>query len=79
MKTEKVVRVAPNHIDAGIKKYSGIIDAHLVSLLKSAGLNYTPYQFADGRILLVLPNNLGGLLYASREVAYNTLEFAKYK
>jgi hypothetical protein len=68
--TKGVVMVAQGHIEKGIAKYQGVIDAQLTSLIKSAGLQYTPYQFNDGRILLVMPNDLGGLLYDSREAMF---------
>ena len=74
MKNSKgVVTVAQGHIEKGIAKYQGVIDAQLTSLIKSAGLQYTPYLFNDGRILLVLPNNLGGFLYDDREAMFAAL------
>jgi hypothetical protein len=71
-----VVTVAQGHIEKGISKYNGIIDAQLTSLIKSAGLQYTPYLFNDGRILLVMPNNLGGFLYDSREAMFEALSLS---
>lgn len=74
MKNNKgVVPVAPGHVEKGITKYGGVIDAHLTSLIKSAGLQYTPYLFNDGRILLVLPNNLGAFLYADKDTLFEAL------
>ena len=74
MKNKKgVVSVSPDHIEKGITKYGGVIDAHLTSLIKSAGLQYIPYQFNDGRILLVLPNNLAAFLYDDKETLYASL------
>ena len=72
-KSKSVVSVAPAHIDKGVAKYGGVIDAQLTSLLKAAGLQFTPYIFNDGRILLVMPNNLGGFLYSDREAMFETL------
>ena len=71
--TKGVVTVAQGHIDKGIAKYGGVIDAQLTSLIKSAGLQYMPYLFNDGRILLVMPNNLGGFLYDDREAMLEAL------
>lgn len=68
-----VVTVASKHIEAGIVKYKGEIDGHLTSLIKSAGLQYTPYLFKDGRILLVLPNNLGAFLYNDKDTMFEAL------
>ena len=71
--TRGVISIAPNHIEKGIAKYGGILDGQLASLIKSAGLQYTPYIFGDGRILLVLPNNLGGFLYSDKEAMFEAL------
>ena len=71
--TKGVVTVAQGHIEKGIAKYQGVIDAQLTSLIKSAGLQYTPYRFNDGRILLVMPNNLGGFLYDDRVAMFEAL------
>jgi hypothetical protein len=71
---KKIVTVASNHIEAGIKKYGGQVDAHLASLIKSAGLTYTPYLFTDGRILLVLPNNISAILYPDNETFFEQLD-----
>ena len=73
MKNKDVVTIDPIHIEAGIKKYEGKVDAHLESLIQSAGLQYKPYVFKDGRVLLVLPNNVAAILYASEEVLFKTL------
>ena len=74
MKDKKgVVSISPDHIEKGIAKYGGTVDAHLTSLIKSAGLQYKPYLFNDGRILLVLPNNLGAFLYADKDVLFDAL------
>lgn len=68
-----VISIAANHIEAGIKKYQGCIDAHLVQVVASAGLKFTPYRFNDGRILLVLPHNCAAFLYADSETLYKNL------
>ncbi|MBS1683212.1 MAG: hypothetical protein JSS76_00545 [Bacteroidetes bacterium] len=74
MKNSKgVISITANHIEPGIKKYKGEIDAALHNIMKSAGLSFTPYLFNDGRVLLVLPNNTAAFLYASKEVLYETL------
>lgn len=74
MKTAKnVEKVLPEHIKPGIKKYGGEIDTHLASLIKFAGLNYTPYKFKDGRILLVLPNEIAAFLYKDKETLFEAL------
>ena len=74
MKLKKnIISIASEHIERGIKKYDGKIDAQLEKLIQAAGLTYTPYLFNDGRILLVLPNSGGAFLYASKEVLYNAL------
>ena len=70
---KEVVSIAQSHIERGIAKYNGILDGQLVSLIKAAGLQYTPYIFSDGRILLVLPNNLGGFLYDDRGTLFESL------
>lgn len=75
MKADKrVISIAKEHIEPGIKKYRGEIDAHIASLLKAAKLAYTPYLFADGRVLLVLPNNAAAFLYESKDVLFQTLQ-----
>lgn len=71
--SRNVIAVAPNHIGAGISKYKGEIDSNLHSLIKFAGLNYTPYIFNDGRILLVLPENAGAFLYSDKEMLFKII------
>ena len=44
--------IAPHHIEPGIKKYQGVVDHHLQQLINNAKLEYTPYVFNDGRILI---------------------------
>ena len=69
----EVVKVIPEHINIGIQKYRGVVDLQLSSLIKEAKLNYVPYRFQDGRILLVLPNNIGGFLYQDKEALFRIL------
>jgi hypothetical protein len=73
---KEVVVIDPMHIEVGIKKYEGTVDAHIESLIQSAGLQYKPYVFKDGRVLLVLPNKVAAILYASEEVLFKTLNLA---
>ena len=70
---KKIVSVSSNHIEAGIKKYGGEVDLQLASLIKSAGMTYTPYLFTDGRILLVLPNNISAFLYPDKDSLFKNL------
>lgn len=71
--TKSIVTVAHTHIEKGITKYGGVIDSHLASLIKAAGLHYTPYIFNDGRILLVMPNNVAAFLYKDKETLFDAL------
>lgn len=73
MKYKKVVKIGFQHIEPGILKYKGEIDKHLQGIITSAGLSYVPYRFNDGRYLLVLPEKLGGFLYADEETVFATL------
>ena len=77
MNDKKVVSVAANHVEPGIKKYGGKVDTELNRICQATGLNYTVYVFADERVLLVLPNNLGGLLYADKETMLDSLSLEK--
>ena len=72
-----VVSIASNHIEAGIKKYKGESNARLNALIKNAGLNYVSYVFNDGRILLVLPDNTGALLYADNDTLFEILDLTR--
>jgi hypothetical protein len=65
-----VVPIAPKHIEAGIAKYGGVIDSHLTSLMKGANLQYIPYLFNDGRILLVMHGNLAAFLYDDKDTLF---------
>lgn len=73
MNKQKALSVAPSHIEPGIKKYGGQISEHLHKVIKASGLDYTPYVFTDGRILLVLPNKTAAFLYSSDESLYGSL------
>ena len=72
-----IVSVAAKHIEAGIKKYKGEPDAGLNTLIHNAGFNYTSYVLNDGRILLVLPDNIGAFLYADQNVLFAALDLRK--
>ena len=37
MKVRNVVKVAPEHIQAGIEKYGGVIDLHLQNIIRPQG------------------------------------------
>ena len=74
MAKERIVHVAQQHIKPGIQKYQGEIDQHLQAIIKRAGLDYTPYTFSDGRILLVLPYNSAALLYPDKETLFEALD-----
>lgn len=73
---KKVITIAAHHIQPGIVKYGGVEDEHLSKLIKSAKLEYIPYVFRDGRILLVLPDKSSALLYANKDVLYQLLDLA---
>lgn len=70
----KPKRIQLQHIERGIEKYKGVKDANLNRFIGNAGLSYIAYTFIDGRILLVLPENMGGLLYPNAEAVYAILE-----
>lgn len=74
MDKKGIILVSSQHIEAGIKKYQGRMDAGLLALIRNAGLNYTPYIFNDGRILLVLPQNSSAFLYSNREMLFDALD-----
>ena len=74
MKINKdIVSVSAIHIEAGIAKYGGVLDTNLADIIKYAGLQYTPYLFNDGRILLVLPKNVSAFLYKDKETLFQAL------
>ena len=72
-----IVSVAAKHIEAGIKKYKGEPNAGLNTLIHNAGFNYMSYVLCDGRILLVLPDNVGAFLYADKDVLFKALDLGK--
>lgn len=72
-----IVSVAAKHIEAGIKKYKGEPDIKLNILMQNAGFSYTSYVLCDGRILLVMPSNIGAFLYADRNVLFEALDLGK--
>lgn len=69
---KEIITVASHNIEKGIQKYGGKVDAHLSSLIKGANLTYTPYLFNDGRILLVMPNNISAF-YSDQEFLFQHL------
>lgn len=71
----KPQRVEAKHVERGIQKYQGVKDVELNRFIGNAGLRYEAYTFNDGRVLLVLPNALGGMLYNSKQDVYDILEF----
>ena len=73
MASDKIITVAKHHIERGIEKYKGVVDEHLQGIITRSGYEYTPYLFADGRVLLVLPHNLSALLYPSKKVLFEKL------
>ena len=76
-KGKEVISVASKHIESGIKKYNGIQDIQLNSLIRNAGFDYTAYVFEDKRILLVLPGNTSAFLYADENILFQMLDLAK--
>lgn len=72
----KAIPVSSKHVEKGIEKYRGKIDPDLHRIVRSAGLDYVPYLFEDGRVLLVFPNNLGGLLYKGKEHLFASLDLS---
>lgn len=73
MAAKEIVIVQEKHIEAGIEKYQGKIDEHLQGILDHAGYDYKVYRFNDNRILLVLPMQMSGVLYASEKILYSKL------
>lgn len=63
-----IIIVKKEHLQRGIEKYQAKIEPHLQSLLTRAGFNYEVYLFNDQRVLLVLPNQLSGILYPNKDV-----------
>lgn len=70
----KIVVVAAKHIEPGIKKYNGTLDAHLKALFEREGFQYEPYVFEDGRVLVVIPSSSSALLYPDIETLYKSVD-----
>jgi hypothetical protein len=73
MSLHKIIHVKKEHIPLGIEKYKGKIDEELARHLKNAKLDYIPYVFEDGRVLMVLEILETGFLYPSKKVVFETL------
>ncbi len=73
MAVKDIMIVQQKHIQAGIEKYQGKVDEHLQSILDNAGYNYKVYRFKDQRILLVLPMDISGVLYANEQTLFTKL------
>jgi len=71
---DRIIAVAQKHIEPGIEKYGGKIDAHLQSLINNAGLAYSAYILRDGRVMLVMPHNISALLYPDKETLLEVLQ-----
>lgn len=69
----KIINVKAEHIQLGIEKYKGKFDESLARHLKNAQLEYIPYVFEDGRVLMVLEIMNTGFLYPSKQAVYETL------
>lgn len=76
MASKDILVVKQEHIQPGIKKYHGVIDSDLEELFARAGLQVEPYQFSDGRILVLYKGQQNGILYASKEVLFNKLDLS---
>ena len=74
MAAKDIVIVQQKHLQAGIEKYQAKIDTHLQSIITNAGYEYKVYRFAEGRIRLVLPLEISGVLYLNDEVLYAKLQ-----
>lgn len=73
MVNDQIIHVKSEHIQAGIQKYKGKIDVELQRHLKNARLEYIPYVFEDGRVMMVLEIMNTAFLYPSKKVVYQTL------
>lgn len=62
------------HIQRGIERYKGVLDTELKTLLAKSNMPYDPYQFADGRVLLVDTVLNFGFLYSTREEVFAKLQ-----
>lgn len=68
------ILVLAQHIDRGIEKYKGAPAPAIQTHVDNASWNYSVYQFADGRVLLVYPNKSFGILYQSEDALYMDME-----
>ncbi len=73
MANHKIINVKAEHIQPGIEKYKGKLDSELARHLKNAQLDYMPYVFEDGRVLMVLEVMNTGFLYPSKQAVFETL------
>jgi CRISPR/Cas system CMR-associated protein Cmr3 (group 5 of RAMP superfamily) len=69
-----IVLVLQKHLALGIEKYEGKIDVPLQELIDKSNYQYKVYRFNDGRILLVLPDESSGILYANQEILFQRLD-----
>ncbi len=76
---KSVVKVLAKDIQPLITAYNGITDVEIERLVKNAKLNYMSYLFEDGRILLVLPHNMGAFLYKDKETLFAALSLESTK
>ncbi len=73
MTDHKIITVKSDHIQPGIEKYKGKIDTELQRHLTNAKLDYIPYLFEDGRVLMVFEVMNTAFLYPSKKVVFETL------
>ncbi|MEZ5007945.1 MAG: hypothetical protein R2728_12750 [Chitinophagales bacterium] len=73
MSSEPIIHVKSEHIQPGIEKYKGKVDEDLQRHLKNAKLEYIPYVFEDGRVMMVLEMMNTAFLYPSKKAVFNTL------
>ncbi len=73
MSDHKIIQVKKEHIQPGIEKYKGEIDPALQRHLKNADLDYMPYVFEDGRVMMVLEVMQVAFLYPSKQAVFETL------
>ena len=73
MTKHKIIHVKQEHIQLGIEKYKGVLDEDLGRHLKNAQLDYVPYVFEDGRVLMVLEMMNMAFLYPSKSAVFETL------
>lgn len=71
--SNKIITVKQEHIQPGIEKYKGKIDTVLQRHLKNAQLEYVPYVFEDGRVMVVYEAMQMAFLYPSKQSIFETL------